>query len=145
MRFNSVIVVLALVVAACTSRDVGPYAPTEAEKQTELKATQNIMCAFENQARCAHLIENRLLLSRFYLYETLGGLNESEKYRGRSVTNKFVAEAAANIRQCRRVSGDTVSIIKGLELAGSTYEVRGSSPLSEEDSACFLAPFQEAS
>lgn len=135
---------LSCLAVACTSRDVGPYAPTAEDKQNEVLATKNAMCAIENQARCAHVIENRILMSRFFAPETLGGLDESEKFRGRRVTTKFIVEAAAGIRQCRPVTSESIVILKDVNINGGKWQFRATKPVNETAS-CFLAPEPEAS
>ena len=102
------------------------------------------MCAFENQERCAHVIENRNLMTRFFAPETLGGMNESEKFRGRRITTKFVVEAAASIRQCRPVVADSVVILRDMQINGSTFLMKATAP-ANETSACFITPDPEAS
>jgi len=138
------LIIFACVLVACNSRDVGPFAPDAQEKSLQQVAVSKLMCRIENQARCAHVIENRILLARFYAPKTLGGLDESEKFQGRSVTNKFITEAVAGIQQCERVTAESVSLLKGMKLAGGLYELRGTSPLSEQTSACFLTTFSES-
>ncbi len=135
---------LSVLVVACTSRDVGPYAPSAQDKQNEVLAAQNAMCVFENQARCAHVIENRVLMSRFYAPETLGGMDESEKFRGRSVTTKFIVEAAAAIKQCRRVSEESLILLKDVDINGGKWQMRATKPVNE-NAACFITPDPEAS
>ena len=129
---------------ACTSRDVGPYAPTAEDKQNEALAAQNAMCAFENQARCTHVIENRILMARFFAPETLGGMNESEKFRGRRVTTKFIVEAAASVKQCRRVTQESVILLKNVDINGGKWLMKATKPVNES-AACFLTPDPEAS
>ena len=99
---------------ACTSREVGPYAPTAEDKRTEALAAQNSMCRIENQARCAHVIENRILMSRFFAPENLGGMREDEKFRGRRITTRFISEAVAGINQCQRVTADSIVILRDI-------------------------------
>lgn len=134
---------VALVSAACSSTDVGPYAPTAEEKATERVAAQKAMCAIDNQARCDHLIENRLLFGRFFAPETLGGMEEPEKLRGRKITTKFVSEAVAGIQQCTRVTEPSIPIVKGMIIDGGKYSVMGTSPLLEGSSTCFITPQTE--
>ena len=140
---------IAMILAACTSSDIGPNRPTQQDKANEQLAAQNAMCAFEphpegKQSPCAHMIENRLLLGRYFTPRSLGGLKESEKLRGRRITTKFIVEAAARIQQCRKVSEEnTINIIRDIKIAGGTYLLKGTSPLSEENSSCFLTPVQE--
>ena len=129
---------------ACTSRDVGPYAPTAEDKQNEALAAQNAMCAFENQARCSHVIENRILMSRFFAPETLGGMDESEKFRGRRVTTKFIVEAAAAIKQCRRVTEESLIVLKDVDINGAKWQMKATKPVNET-SSCFITPEPEAS
>lgn len=145
MRNQFILVGLAILAVACTSRDVGPYAPTAEDKNLESQAAQKAMCGIENQARCDHLIENRLLFGRFFSPETLGGMDESEKFRGRRVTTKFVVEAVAAIKQCNRVDALSVNIVKGMEIAGKKFDVKGTSPLVEQESTCFITPSSEES
>lgn len=136
--------VLSVLAVACTSRDVGPYAPTAQDKQNEVLAAQNAMCVFENQARCSHVIENRILMSRFFAPETLGGMDESEKFRGRQVTTKFIVEAAAGIKQCRKVTEDSIVLLKGVDINGGKWQMKATKPVNE-NSACFITPELEAS
>ena len=144
-------VVIAMILAACTSTDIGPNRPTAEYKAQEQLAIQNLMCAFEphpegKQSPCAHMIENRLLLGRYFAPRALGGLKESEKLRGRRITTKFIVEAAAGIQQCRKVPPEnTINIIRDIKIAGGAYLLKGTSPLSEENSSCFLTPDQEGS
>jgi len=136
---------------ACSSTNLGPNAPTQEELALEQKAVQNLMCAFEphpegKQSPCAHLIENRQLLNRFFAPAGIGNLTESEKIRGRRITTRFVVNAAGSISQCQRVtSEDTVNIIRDVKIANGTYLVKGTSPLLEESSSCFLTQSQESS
>lgn len=138
----SCVVVLAV---ACTSRDVGPYAPDAQDKANQQLAAQKVFCVMEDQSRCDELIENRLLFARFFAPESFGGMDEGEKFRGRSVVTKKVVESVAAIKQCNRVQGDTIAILKGMDVAGSKYEVRGTSPLVPQNASCFLAPQPEES
>ena len=140
----------AFLVTACSSTDVGPNAPTAEDRQNEQIAAQNAMCAFEphpqgKQSPCAHLIENRLLLGRFFAPETLGGFDEAEKLRGRRITTKFIVNAAAGIKQCRKVSAESITVIRDVKIAGGTYLLKGTAPLSEVNSSCFLTPETEGS
>lgn len=140
---------IAMFLAACSSTDIGPNAPTQEFKATEQVALQNLMCAFEphpegKQSPCAHLIENRLLLGRFFSPLLPRGMKEAEQNRGRRITTKFIVEAAAKIQQCRKVPlENTINVIRDVKIAGGTYLLRGTSPLSEENSSCFLTPAQE--
>lgn len=131
---------IALFVAACSSTDIGPYALTDDDKAKQVSAAGKTMCAIENRARCDHLIENRLLFGRFFAPETLGGMDEAEKLRGRSVTTKFVVEAVAEIKQCNRINSPSIPIVKGMDIAGGKYTVMGTSPLLEGESTCFITP-----
>jgi len=134
---------LALVVAACvSSKEIGPYAPTAEDRNLELAAIGKLQCAWENQTRCAHMIENRTLFGRIFSPETVGGLKETEKLQGRRATTKFIVEATAAINQCRPVAGKSVIIVKDVRLAKKGYRVEGTSPLSDT-SSCFLAPDPE--
>ncbi|MEO0328280.1 MAG: hypothetical protein AAF217_06730 [Pseudomonadota bacterium] len=137
-------ILLAGVLLACTSRDVGPYAPSAEDKSNEQLAANNAFCAFENQEKCAHVIENRILLSRFFAPKTLGGMDESEKFRGRRVTTRFVVEAAASIQQCNRVNGEAVTILKDMDIAGRKWQLKASKP-AIPTASCFLMPDPEAS
>ncbi|MEM7067364.1 MAG: hypothetical protein AAF478_00660 [Pseudomonadota bacterium] len=132
------------IMAACSSTDIGPYAPTSEEKRLETAATTKAMCRIENQERCAHVIENRLLMSRFFAPETLGGMDESEKFRGRSITTKFVVEAVAAINQCQRVTEDSVILLRDMKIDKGTYFLKATKPVSV-NSACFITPEPEAS
>ncbi len=145
MKNSAIALCIGLVAVACTSRDVGPHALTAEEKAAEARAVQNAGCGIENQARCDHLIENRILFGRFFAPETLGGMDESEKLRGRRITTKFVVEAAAAIRQCNRVVDDSITIIKGMEINGGKFLVKGTSPLVQQSSTCFITPQPEES
>ena len=144
-------VIFATFLAACVSTDVGSNAPTAESKANEQLAVKNQMCAFDphpegKQSPCAHLIENRLLFGRIFAPETLGGLDEAEKIRGRRITTKFIVNAAASIKQCRKVPlENTINIIRDVKIAGGTYLLKGTAPLSEENSSCFLTPSQESS
>ena len=129
----------AAILLACTSRDVGPYAPTAQDKTNEQLAVQNALCGFENQNRCNHVIENRLLLSRFFAPATLGGLDEAEKFRGRRVTTRFVVEAAAGIQQCRKVFDDSVILLKDMDIAGSKWQMKATKPVGPT-ATCFISP-----
>ncbi|MGI9349957.1 MAG: hypothetical protein ACR2O3_00225 [Rhizobiaceae bacterium] len=144
MKKQLALVLMAGIAVACTSRDVGPYAPTAEDRQNEVLAAKNAMCTFENQERCAHVIENRNLMTRFFAPETLGGMNESEKFRGRRITTKFIVEAAATIKQCRPVVADSVVILRDVKINGGTYLMKATKPASE-NSACFIIPDPEAS
>ena len=135
---------MAVIAIACTSREMGPYAPTAEDKQNEVLAVKNAMCAFENQERCAHVIENRNLMTRFFAPETLGGMNESEKFRGRRITTKFIVEAAASIRQCRPVVANSIIILRDVKINGGTFLMKATTP-ANETSACFITPDPEAS
>ncbi len=136
---------LSLLAASCTSRDVGPYAPTAEDKNLEKIAASKPMCVIDNQARCDHLIENRLLFGRFFAPETLGGLDESEKFRGRRITTKFVVEALAATNQCVAPSEPTVTIVRGMIIDGRRFDAKGTSPLVEQQSSCFITPSAEDS
>jgi hypothetical protein len=144
-------VLFATFLAACVSSDVGPNAPTAELKAKEQLAVKNQMCAFDphpegKQSPCAHLIQNRVLFGRIFAPPTLGGLDEGEKLRGRRITTKFIVDAASKIKQCRRVPLDnTINIIRDVKIAGGTYLLKGTAPLSEENSSCFLTPDQESS
>jgi len=138
MKKLAVPVLLGLAISACTSTDVGVNAPTAEDKAIHAQALNKLMCRVENQARCAHVIENRILFGRFFAPKTLGGLEEDEKRRGRRITTKFIAEAVANINQCQPVTAESVVLVKDLKLAGGTYEFKGTSPLDQQTSACFL-------
>ncbi|MDJ0614371.1 MAG: hypothetical protein QNJ29_11920 [Rhizobiaceae bacterium] len=145
MRKLVAFVCIAVFAVACTSRDVGPYAPTTEEKSLEQIAATKSMCVIQNQARCDHLIENRSLFSRFFAPATLGGLDESEKFRGRRITTKFVVEALAATNQCVPPSGPSVTIVKGMEIDKRRFDVKGTSPLLEQQSSCFITPSSEES
>lgn len=140
---------VAMALVGCSSTDIGPNAPTADYKAKEQVALQNMMCAFEphpegKQSPCAHMIENRLLLGRFFAPVRPRGMNETEQNRGRRITTKFIVEAAAKIQQCRKVPlENTINVIRDLKIAGGTYALKGTSPLSEENSSCFLTPEQE--
>lgn len=140
-----------LMLAACNSSTVGPNAPTAEFKEKEQLALQNIMCAFEphpegKQSPCAHLIENRLLLGKYFAPLLPRNMKEAEQIRGRRITTKFIVESAAKIRQCQRVPlENSINIIRDIKIAGGTYLLKGTSPLSEETSSCFLTPVQEGS
>lgn len=142
---------LATLLVACVSTEVGRNAPTAEFKAKEQLAVQNQMCAFDphpegKQSPCAHLIENRLLFGRIFAPETLGGLDEAEKIRGRRITTNFIVEAASKIKQCRKVPlENTINIIRDVQIAGGTYLLKGTAPLSEETSSCFLTPDLESS
>ena len=144
MRRLGALGILGMLAVACTSRDVGPYAPTAEDKQNEVLAAQNAMCAFENQARCSHVIENRILMSRFFAPETLGGMDESEKFRGRRVTTKFIVEAAASIKQCRKVSQEAVILLKDVDINGGKWQMKATKPV-DANASCFITPSPEAS
>ncbi len=141
---------IATVLVAC-SPTAGPRFEAQQLKANEQLAAQNIMCAFEphpegKQSPCAHLIENRILFGRIFSPETLGGLPEGDKIRGRRVTTKFIVEAAASIKQCRKVPLESsITIIRDVQFAGQTYLLKGTPPLLEENSSCFLTPETEGS
>ncbi|MEL7430272.1 MAG: hypothetical protein AAFN43_09755 [Pseudomonadota bacterium] len=145
MKRAAVFSVFAFAMVACTSHDYGPYALTNEDKALQRVAAGKAMCVIDNQARCDHLIENRILFGRFFAPETLGGMPEDEKIRGRRVTTKFVVEALAGINQCNRVGGQSINIIKGMEIDGRRFDVKGTSPLVETQSACFIEPATENS
>lgn len=142
-RFLAVIS-FAFLVVACSSQNLGPHAPDAAELQNHKLAAQNAMCAFENQARCAHVIEHRLLMSRFFAPQGIGGMNESEKVKGRRITTKFIVEAAAAIKQCRRVTEDSIVILDDVKINGGTWQMKATKP-ADENAACFIIPEPEAS
>jgi len=132
--------VLALSAVACSSQGGSIQDETS---DLARQAASNVMCAIENQARCGHVIENRTLMSRFFQPLSFGGMNESEKLRGKRVTTNFVIEAAANIKQCRRISKPGIPILKNMEIAGGYYQLHGTSPLDPVSSTCFLTPQAE--
>ena len=144
-------IVFAMTLVACSSTDIGPNRPDAQYKANEQLAIQNVMCAFEphpqgKQSPCAHMIENRLLLGKFFQPLLPRGVTEAERNKARRLTTKFVVEAAARIKQCRKVPlENTINIIRDVKIAGGTYLLRGTSPLSEENSSCFLTPEQEGS
>jgi len=144
VRRISALLILSTLAVACTSRDVGPLAPTAEDKQNEVLASQKAMCMIENQERCAHVIENRILMSRFFAPETLGGLDEPEKFRGRRVTTKFVVEAVANIKQCRKVTEESIILLRDMKINGSTWLMKATKPVNAT-AACFITPDPEAS
>jgi len=131
--------------AACSSSTVGPDALSSDQRALQKKAAANASCVIENQARCDHLIENRILFGRFFAPEFVGGMDEDEKARGRRLTTKFVVEAVADIKQCTRASDNTVAIINGMEIDGGKYDVLGTSPLLPQASKCFITRQTEAS
>ena len=139
------VIAIAVLAVSCNSRDVGPYAPDAQDRANQQIAAQKAMCAMEDQARCDELIENRLLFARFFAPESFGGMDESEKFRGRSVVTKKVVESVAAIKQCNRVDGETIAILKGMDVAGVKHEVRGTSPLVPQSSTCFISPQPEES
>ena len=145
MRHNLALLSLCVLVVACTSSNVGPNAATEEQKNQEKVAASRTMCVIENQARCNHLIENRVLFSRFFVPAVLGGLDENEKIRGRRITTKFVVEALANNNQCVAPSEPSVTIVKGMQIDGRLFDVKGTSPLQEQQSSCFITPSSEDS
>lgn len=144
MRYG-VLLMIALVAVACTSRDFGVNRTTSEDRAKQAVAAQYVGCAFENQARCDHLIENRTLFGRFFAPATLGGMDENEKFRGRQITTKFVVEALSTIKQCNPVTDESVTIISGMEINGAKYLVKGTSPLQQQSSACFISPETEES
>lgn len=136
----------AMLAVACTTeqvRQLGPNALTAEDKQNEQLAIQNIMCVFENQDRCSHVIENRGLMTRFFAPETQGGMEEEDKNRGRRITTKFIVEAAATIKQCRRVTEESLVVLRDIKIAGGTYLLKATKP-ADTSSACFLTPAPEA-
>ena len=143
MRNLTLIGICAVLVTACPSRDVGPNAPTAQDKTNETVAAQKSMCTIENQTRCDHLIENRNLFGRFFAPQTLGGMDENEKQRGRRITTKFVVEAVAAINQCKRVELTSIPIVKGMIIAKQKFNVMGTSPLVKGESTCFITPQTE--
>ena len=128
-----------MVLASCVSTDIGPNAYTKEDLQTQRIAGQNAGCAIENQERCKHVIENRILMARFFAPKTLGGLREDEKIKGRRVTTRFVAEAAAAISACRRVTQEALPLIRDMDLDGSKFTLKATAPITET-STCFLEP-----
>lgn len=145
MRHYLALLCLCILVTACTSRDVGPYAPTAEEKGQEKLAATRAMCVIENQARCDHLIENRVLFGRFFVPSVLGGLDESERIRGRRITTKFVIEALAMNNQCVAPAEPSIAIVTGMQIDGRLFDVKGTSPLKEQQSSCFISPSSEDS
>jgi len=139
------VLVLSLLAVACTSRDFGPYAPDAEEKGQQVIAAGKAMCVIQNQARCDHLIENRVLFGRFFAPETLGGLDEGKKFRGRRLTTKFVVEALAASNQCVAPVGPSINIVKGMEINNRLFDLKGTSPLVEQQSSCFITPSLEES
>lgn len=145
MRNTLTLISATLILVACTSRDVGPYAPTAEDRSQEAVAASKAMCVIDNQARCNHLIENRILFGRFFAPETLGGLDESKKFRGRRITTQFVVEALAATNQCVPPQEPSVNIVRGMEIDGKRFDVKGTSPLIEQQSSCFITPSLEES
>ncbi|MEM8651659.1 MAG: hypothetical protein AAGF54_14085 [Pseudomonadota bacterium] len=133
-------ILAAFAITACSSTT----SPVTSEQQEypilEKRALENIMCIFENQTRCDHIIENRTIFARFFAPADLGGLTANQKINGRRVTTKFVVEAAASIQQCQRTSTETISLIKDVKISGGTYRVEGTKPLEQGQSVCFIAP-----
>lgn len=144
-------IVIAFIATACSATSGSNLSEKQQFATNEQLAIQNVMCVFEphpegKQSPCAHMIENRLLLGRFFAFETLGGFKESEKAKGRRITTKFIVNAAASIKQCRKVPlENTINIIRDVKIADGTYLLKGTAPLSEENSFCFLTPDLEAS
>ena len=145
MRRKFGIAVAGIILVGCSSHDIGPYALTDEDKAQQRLAASRAMCRIENQKRCDHLIENRTLFGRFFAPQTVGGLDEDEKIRGRRITTKFVVEALSTVQQCNRVEGQSVKIISGMEIDKRKFDVMGSSPLIENQSACFIQPSTENS
>ena len=144
MRKSLLPILLGVFASACVSTDVGPNALSAEDKAVQQQAVSKLMCRVENQARCTHVIENRILFGRFFAPETLGGMPEDEKRKGRRVTTKFISEAVAGINQCQPVNAESVVLVKGLKLNGGNYEFRGTSPLDPQTSACFLTQSSES-
>ena len=136
---------LALVAGCNSSTSSGSARSGPDQAALEAQAVAKIGCGFENKARCAHLIENRLLFNRFFQPEVVSRMSENEVVKGRRVTTKFVAETAASIQQCVPVTAESVIIINNIVLAGKPYSVRGTAPLDETASTCFLSQPKEAS
>ena len=133
-------IMAAFVITACSTAGTPVTSEQKQFLESEKLALKNIMCVFENQARCDHIIENRSIFARFFAPADLGGLTAAEKIRGRNVTTKFVVEAAASIQQCQRTSLETISLIKDVKISDGTYRVEGTKPLQKGQSVCFLTP-----
>ena len=138
MRKFQVSIITALLAAGCTPEKVGPYAADADDRAIQRQAAQKLMCRIENQERCSHLIQNRAVFSRFFDPLNTGTMTQTEKFKGRQITTKYVAEALAEIKQCQTVGEESIAIIKGLKLDEKLYQVRATSPLSEQTSACFI-------
>ena len=141
-RFAVILTCLALV--GCTSEKYGPYALTDEQRKAEAIAATKVMCRIEQQDRCAHVIENRQLMARFFKVETQGGLEEEEKKRGRRITTNYVVEAVAAINQCTPVSEDSIPLLRDMKINGGTYIMMATKPVNES-AACFITPDPEAS
>ena len=127
-----------LMLMACTADDGSGLTATD-RKALEQKAVLNTGCVFEDQFACAHLIENRTLLSSFFAPKGLGGKSEAEKLKGKRVTKNYVVDAVSGIKQCRRTSEPALKILSGLEIAGGQYQVQATSPVNPQ-SICFMLP-----
>lgn len=131
-----------LVLAACSNTNSQSSGDTSYEA-LELAASNNLQCAWENQQRCSHVIENRALFARFFAPPTLGNMEEAEKNNGRRVTTRFIVEATAGINQCQKVGSNSIPLVKDVRIAGKGYRVEGTAPLSQA-SRCFLTPDPES-
>lgn len=134
-----ILLLLPMLLVACNSRDFGANAPTSKDRANAALAVQKVNCAFENQKACAHIIENRILLARFFAPETLGGLDGDEKVKGRRVTTRFVVDNVAEIKQCRPVAGESIPLIRDIDINNAKYQVHASKPVTPQ-SLCFLKP-----
>lgn len=143
IRKASIIVVLAFGLAACVkSTEMGPNAPTAEFAALEVSAVSKLQCAWENQARCQHMVENRAIFGRIFSPEGFGNLDANKKIKGRRVTTKFIVEATAGINQCRQVQQESIPLVKDVRIQDRGYRVEGTAPLSNS-SSCFLIPDPE--
>ena len=144
MRKHFLVVMTGLVLAACTGDNFGPHALTAEDRENQVVAAKKIMCRIEQQDRCAHVIKNRQLMTRFFKPDTQGGLKEDEKKRGRRITTKYIVEAVAAINQCTPVIEESLVLLRDVKIDGGTYLLKATIP-ADESAACFITPDPEAS
>ena len=127
----------AIFAASCNTADNIPGASEAEQRAHEASAVENVGCVFENQARCAHIIEHRTQLALYFTPDGVGRLDPGAKSKGRRVTTNFVIEAASTIQQCTRIDDPVLRLLPDLEISGGKYQVVGTTPLSES-SRCYL-------
>lgn len=133
-----------ILLSACSTAGTDRTSPEAQYRALELAAVGNLQCAWENQTRCSHIIENRSTFARFFAPETLGGITEQRKSDARRVATRFIVEASAGISQCRRVDTPSIPLVRDVQIAGKAYRVEGTSPVTTT-SSCFLIADQENS